>query len=104
MIARYQHATRAITGTRDRQEDACAFAFPDARALYFTASGRVTGTGELLAVLADGMGGHVAGAEASRDPDVGAASRGHEATARRGRCRLPHGGPPMRIRIQYCSV
>ncbi|MEZ5775281.1 MAG: protein phosphatase 2C domain-containing protein [Hyphomicrobiaceae bacterium] len=66
MIARYQHATRAITGTRDRQEDACAFAFPDARALYFTASGRVTGTGELLAVLADGMGGHVAGAEASR--------------------------------------
>jgi protein phosphatase len=66
MIARFRHASRAILGTRDFQEDACAFAFPDARALYFTTSGKVNGTGELLAVLADGMGGHVAGAEAAR--------------------------------------
>ncbi|MEZ5923130.1 MAG: SpoIIE family protein phosphatase [Hyphomicrobiaceae bacterium] len=66
MISRFRHASRAILGARDFQEDACAFAFPDARALYFTTSGKVNGTGELLAVLADGMGGHVAGAEAAR--------------------------------------
>jgi protein phosphatase len=66
MISRFRHASRAIVGARDFQEDACAFAFPDARALYFTTSGKVNGTGELLAVLADGMGGHVAGAEAAR--------------------------------------
>jgi protein phosphatase len=66
MISRFRHASRAILGARDYQEDACAFAFPDARALYFTTSGKVNGTGELLAVLADGMGGHVAGAEAAR--------------------------------------
>ncbi len=66
MISRFRHASRAILGAREFQEDACAFAFPDARALYFTTSGKVNGTGELLAVLADGMGGHVAGAEAAR--------------------------------------
>jgi protein phosphatase len=66
MIARFTHASHAIQGSRELQEDACAFAFPDTRALYFTSSGRVNGTGDLLAVLADGMGGHVAGAEASR--------------------------------------
>ncbi len=66
MIARFVHASQAITGAREQQEDACAFAFPDARALYFTSSGKVNGTGDLLAVLADGMGGHAAGAEASR--------------------------------------
>ena len=66
MISRFRHASRAILGARDFQEDACAFAFPDARAVYFTTSGKVNGTGDLLAVLADGMGGHVAGAEAAR--------------------------------------
>jgi protein phosphatase len=66
MISRFRHASRAIVGARDYQEDACAFAFPDARAVYFTTSGKVNGTGELLAVLADGMGGHVAGAHAAR--------------------------------------
>ncbi len=50
----FDHASGAIRGARAHQEDACTFAVaPDG------------GEGLLLAVLADGMGGHVGGARAS---------------------------------------
>lgn len=61
MIASYAHSSGSIVGAREHQEDAHAFAFVHARK---TRPG--TTSGELLAVLADGMGGHVAGAHASR--------------------------------------
>lgn len=68
MISLYSHASQAIVGARAEQEDACAFAVAKAP------SGRrgpdtVTTAGrtcqQFLAILADGMGGHVAGARAS---------------------------------------
>ncbi|MGI9408255.1 MAG: PP2C family protein-serine/threonine phosphatase [Hyphomicrobiaceae bacterium] len=63
-IDRYAHASEAITGARDHQEDYCLFAFADGG----PGNERTgeTGAGELIAVLADGMGGHVAGERASQ--------------------------------------
>jgi protein phosphatase len=64
-IAAYQHAGRTDRGSREQQEDAFCLR-------YFQRRGGTTTTatpgcvGELVAVLADGMGGHVGGATASR--------------------------------------
>ncbi|MGI9407463.1 MAG: PP2C family protein-serine/threonine phosphatase [Hyphomicrobiaceae bacterium] len=64
VIDRYAHASEAIIGARDHQEDYCLFAFADGG----PGNERTgeTGAGELVAVLADGMGGHVAGELASQ--------------------------------------
>ncbi len=62
----YDHASRATKGARDYQEDSSAFWPPKERA---TGSADVPPTANntrLVAVLADGMGGHTAGALASR--------------------------------------
>lgn len=62
----YDHASRATQGARDYQEDSSAFWPPLDRA---AGGGDVPPTANntrLVAVLADGMGGHTAGALASR--------------------------------------
>ncbi|MEL7542708.1 MAG: protein phosphatase 2C domain-containing protein [Pseudomonadota bacterium] len=64
VIDRYAHASEAIVGARTHQEDHCVFAF--AQGGPGDARTGERGTGELLAVLADGMGGHVAGETASQ--------------------------------------
>ncbi|MEO0620248.1 MAG: protein phosphatase 2C domain-containing protein [Pseudomonadota bacterium] len=64
VIDRYAHASEAIIGARTHQEDHCMFAF--AQGGPGNARTGERGTGELLAVLADGMGGHVAGETASQ--------------------------------------
>lgn len=66
MTNEFRHASAAIMGRREHQEDAAAFAKADVtrRAANGEAIGNGT-VGELIAVLADGMGGHVAGALAS---------------------------------------
>ena len=68
MLTGYTYAARAIVGARENQEDAFEFAVVDsAGTLPLGRSGGGTNgrAGTLLAVLADGMGGHAGGAEAS---------------------------------------
>jgi len=66
MIAQFEHASGAIIGSRTTQEDACAFALLNGQASALTGQTvALDGSNELLAVLADGMGGHVGGAKAS---------------------------------------
>ena len=66
MIAQFEHASGAIVGARAKQEDACAFALLDGQAAALTGQTvALSRSNELLAVLADGMGGHVGGAKAS---------------------------------------
>ncbi len=75
MITSYVYAARAIVGDRDEQEDACAFAVigrerprsvAKAEASRQGAEGASEAHGRgLLAILADGMGGHVGGRRAS---------------------------------------
>ncbi len=66
MLTGFSYASQAIQGAREAQEDACAFASV-ARAGTVPLRRQVAPRSEtLLAVLADGMGGHVGGAEASR--------------------------------------
>ena len=61
----FDYAARAIQGARENQEDACQFAkFDGSGTLPLGRHGARRG-GTLLAVLADGMGGHAGGAEAS---------------------------------------
>ena len=63
----FTYAAGALQGARDNQEDACQFAEVDrAGTLPLGRSGGVRRSSTLLAVLADGMGGHAGGAEASR--------------------------------------
>ncbi len=64
VIDRYAHASEAIVGARDHQEDSCLFAFAEGGPEDIRTGER--GTGELVAVLADGMGGHAAGEHASQ--------------------------------------
>lgn len=64
VIDRYAHASEAIVGARAHQEDHCLFAFAQGGPRDERTGER--GTGELVAVLADGMGGHVAGEMAAR--------------------------------------
>jgi PPM family protein phosphatase len=67
MLTGYTYAARAIQGERDNQEDACQFTEVDgAGTLPLGRSGGVRRGSTLLAVLADGMGGHAGGAEASQ--------------------------------------
>ncbi|MEZ5909945.1 MAG: SpoIIE family protein phosphatase [Hyphomicrobiaceae bacterium] len=61
MRAMFEHASRSIQGGRSYQEDSAAVW--SASATTETANGG--SAGELVAVLADGMGGHVGGAVAS---------------------------------------
>jgi protein phosphatase len=68
MTADFVHASRSITGTREHQEDFCAVAVASA-SLPTTTDASLAAPApagdELICVLADGMGGHVAGARAS---------------------------------------
>ena len=68
MLTGFTYAARAIVGARDNQEDACQFAEVDGAGtvpLGRSGSGSGGRGANLLAVLADGMGGHAGGAEAS---------------------------------------
>ena len=70
MIGQFEHASGAIIGCRTTQEDVCAFALLNGQASALTGQtvsldSLGEGSSELLAVLADGMGGHVGGAKAS---------------------------------------
>ena len=63
----YDHAARATKGARDYQEDSSAFWPPKDRAAGDAADvPPMANATRLVAVLADGMGGHTAGALASR--------------------------------------
>jgi serine/threonine protein phosphatase PrpC len=65
-LTAYSYAARAILGARDSQEDACQFAEVDGTGTFpLGRSGGGRRGSSLLAVLADGMGGHAGGAEAS---------------------------------------
>lgn len=66
MRVHYRHAQGSLIGQRDAQEDSAAFALTDVTARWEGGTTAGTRVGELVAVLADGMGGHVAGAIASR--------------------------------------
>lgn len=59
----FEHASRATKGARSYQEDTALF-WPGEDP-FSSAGGRVNGA-EIMAVLADGMGGHAGGALASR--------------------------------------
>lgn len=64
MMRVFDHASRTTKGARDYQED-MALVWPgSSEALAGASSG--AGDGQLIAVLADGMGGHAGGALASR--------------------------------------
>lgn len=76
MTAQLEHAAGAIVGSRATQEDSCAFAILNGQVSKLTgttmtlpepssAKVELSGSQELLAVLADGMGGHVGGAKAA---------------------------------------
>jgi serine/threonine protein phosphatase PrpC len=62
----YDHAARATKGARDYQEDSSAFWPPKDRATGEPEASPTVNSTRLVAVLADGMGGHTAGALASR--------------------------------------
>jgi PPM family protein phosphatase len=62
MVSGFRYASRAMVGAREGQEDSCRF-LTVVPAEDFTTGASNAET--LLAVLADGMGGHVGGAEAS---------------------------------------
>ena len=62
----YDHASRATKGARDYQEDSSAFWPPKERATGNADVPPTANNTRLVAVLADGMGGHTAGALASR--------------------------------------
>ena len=65
MLTGFRYAARAMQGARDTQEDACKFASPNGNGTV-PLDRRVAPREQLLlAVLADGMGGHAGGAEAS---------------------------------------
>ena len=68
MLTGFTYAARAIVGARDNQEDACQFAEVDGAGTVPLGRSGVGSGGRganLLAVLADGTGGHAGGAEAS---------------------------------------
>jgi len=67
MVTGFQYASRAMVGAREGQEDNCQFAVisPAGGGTVPLERRPVARAGTLLAVLADGMGGHVGGAEAS---------------------------------------
>ncbi len=62
----FDHASRATKGARDYQEDSSAFWPPKERAAGGADVPPTANNTRLVAVLADGMGGHTAGALASR--------------------------------------
>ncbi|KWT70960.1 putative serine/threonine protein phosphatase [Hyphomicrobium sulfonivorans] len=62
----YDHAARATKGARDYQEDSSAFWPADKRGAGSAELPLTASATRLIAVLADGMGGHTAGALASR--------------------------------------
>src|SRR5436190_10312818 len=62
----FDHASRATKGARDYQEDSSAFWPPEASASGAADEPPTANSTRLVAVLADGMGGHTAGALASR--------------------------------------
>jgi PPM family protein phosphatase len=67
MVTGFRYASRAMVGAREGQEDSCQFAsIPGTESGTVPLERRIATRPEtLLAVLADGMGGHVGGAEAS---------------------------------------
>jgi PPM family protein phosphatase len=62
----FEHAIKAIQGSRDYQEDCALAAGGGAAPDPFVPAPAADDGGSLAAVLADGMGGHVGGALASR--------------------------------------
>ena len=62
----FDHASRATKGARDYQEDSSAFWPPKDRTAGSADVPPTANASRLVAVLADGMGGHTAGALASR--------------------------------------
>jgi len=62
----FDHASRATKGARDYQEDSSAFWPPKDRVAGSADVPPTANAARLVAVLADGMGGHTAGALASR--------------------------------------
>ena len=66
LMQAFDHASRATKGARDYQEDSSAFWPPKDRTAGSADVPPTAGASRLVAVLADGMGGHTAGALASR--------------------------------------